>query len=85
MEQLELFLINYNNNAIYNGKTYKELLNNICIHIVPMVNPDGVSISQLGEKGIKTKEDVEKDRKQFIKIMKDNGISIVIHEVSVGD
>lgn len=24
-------------------------------------------------------------RKQFIKIMKDNGISIVIHEVSIGD
>ena len=55
MEQLEFFLENYDK-ASYNGKSYGELLSNTCIHFVPMVNPDGVSISQFGEAGIQSPE-----------------------------
>ncbi len=29
-------------------KTYRELFDNTCIHVIPMTNPDGVTISQFG-------------------------------------
>lgn len=55
MCQLEDFLRNYEN-GIYEGKTYKELLNGLCLHLIPMANPDGVTISQKGLDGILTEE-----------------------------
>lgn len=32
----------------YNGTPYSELFDDVAVHIVPMVNPDGVTISQFG-------------------------------------
>lgn len=36
------------------GRTYGDILNHCCIHLIPMLNPDGVSISQFGLKGLHT-------------------------------
>lgn len=36
----------------YEGISYEELLENTAIHIVPMSNPDGVTISQIGIDGL---------------------------------
>lgn len=38
----------------YNGKTYSKLFNKVCVYIVPMLNPDGVNISQYGLARIKS-------------------------------
>lgn len=47
MRMLEYYAANYDS-GIYNGKSYRELLQNVAIHVIPMSNPDGVTISQLG-------------------------------------
>lgn len=39
----------------YKGKSYENLIGGKAIHVVPMINPDGVSISQFGIKGIRSK------------------------------
>lgn len=52
MRQAEMLCRNYST-ASYNGKSYKTLLKSVCLHIVPMANPDGVSISQFGADGIR--------------------------------
>lgn len=38
----------------YNGTLYSRLFNNVCFYIVPMLNPDGVNISQYGLSKIKS-------------------------------
>lgn len=40
-------------NSSYRNIPYRELLENVCFFILPMVNPDGVAISQKGPKGIR--------------------------------
>ncbi|MBE6853427.1 MAG: DUF4214 domain-containing protein [Ruminococcus sp.] len=52
MDQAEYFLQNYWSGT-YGGRTYEELLSEYCIHIIPMLNPDGISLSQYGLDGIK--------------------------------
>lgn len=52
MKQMEFYSGCYYTGS-YNGKTFSEIFNDTCFVIVPMVNPDGVSISQLGEAGIR--------------------------------
>lgn len=47
MKMTEYYAANYEN-GIYQGKTYRELFEKTAIHIIPMSNPDGVTISQLG-------------------------------------
>lgn len=47
MKMLEYYAANYYNGS-YHGISYQELFNNTAIHVVPMSNPDGVTISQLG-------------------------------------
>ena len=37
-----------NNTGVYKSKSYNELFEDVALHIVPMVNPDGVTISQSG-------------------------------------
>lgn len=37
----------------YKGKGYTELMADTAVHVVPMINPDGVSISQFGPDGIR--------------------------------
>ena len=51
MEQLELCCNNWNTISPH-GITYKDIFNNCCIYLLPMVNPDSVVISQLGFNGI---------------------------------
>jgi len=47
MESLEVCLDNWAQTAP-NGSTYADVFNNCCIYLLPMVNPDGVTISQFG-------------------------------------
>ena len=47
MKQLE-YILQYAGNGSFDGRSMKDWLNSVCIHFVPMVNPDGVSISQFG-------------------------------------
>lgn len=46
MNQIEYYLQNYEKKI--DGKSVKKTLDQIAIHIIPMANPDGVSISQYG-------------------------------------
>ena len=55
MRQLELFLRNYESGS-YRNMTYEELLQGLCVHVIPMANPDGVTISQYGIEGIRDEE-----------------------------
>lgn len=52
MATLEYYLDGYES-ASYGGNTFKSFLDNYCLYIVPMLNPDGVSISQSGLEGIR--------------------------------
>lgn len=52
MKQLEYYLNLYEKGS-YKGITYSELFKDTAFHIVPMANPDGITISQLGIKGIR--------------------------------
>ena len=52
MKQLEYYLAEHNT-AEYKGKTVKEWFSEYCIYVVPMSNPDGVTISQYGSQGIR--------------------------------
>ena len=47
MRQLEEFLKGWDSQS-YSGKLYGTLVENVRLHILPMANPDGVSISQSG-------------------------------------
>ena len=51
MAQIEYYLEEYNNKI--NGTKVSDVLNEICIHYVPMANPDGVTLSQSGISKIK--------------------------------
>lgn len=51
MKQLEYYLGSYDSGS-YNGIPYKTLFEKTTFHIVPMVNPDGVTISQFGTDNI---------------------------------
>lgn len=51
MNQIEDYLSGLENRS-YADQTWKEIFENVCLHIIPMVNPDGVAISQDGVDGI---------------------------------
>ena len=51
MKSLEMYLENWNQ-VLPNGETYGQIFNDCCIYFVPMVNPDGVTISQFGVQAI---------------------------------
>ena len=50
MRQMEYLL--ENQSATYNGRTIGSMLGECCIWFVPMINPDGVRISQTGLSGL---------------------------------
>lgn len=52
MAQLEDVLINYDSTS-YKGIPYRKLFEQVCFHILPMTNPDGVTLSQMGVKSIR--------------------------------
>ena len=67
MRQIEAICANFYTGT-YNGKYYSEIFDNICLHIIPMTNPDGVTISQYGAKGINNKtlrKNIEKMCKKY--------------------
>ncbi len=51
MEQIEYYLEHYDEE--YKEKTYREIFDKVCVHVVAMSNPDGVTISQEGINGIR--------------------------------
>lgn len=55
MKQLEEFLRGYETGS-YQGVPYEELLDGLCLHVIPMANPDGVAISQSGLEGVQSEE-----------------------------
>lgn len=58
MEQLEHCLTYYDCGA-FHDIIYRELFENVAIHIVPMVNPDGIALSQFGESALRSPELIE--------------------------
>lgn len=48
MRQLETYLEKRTAGADYGGRLYSDLFADICIHLIPMANPDGVTVSELG-------------------------------------
>lgn len=61
MKQLFHFLQHLEAGDVYQQDwSYARLLEEKAIHGIPMVNPDGISISQLGLKGIQTEENRRK-------------------------
>lgn len=40
----------------YNGRPYSQLMQGVAVHVVPMVNPDGISIAQFGLEGLANEE-----------------------------
>jgi murein tripeptide amidase MpaA len=47
MQQLEYYLKHYDT-AIYKGRSLRELFDQVCFIIVPMTNPDGITMAQEG-------------------------------------
>ena len=55
MEQIEYFL-HHHADGMYADASYDQLLSSVCFHILPMTNPDGVSISQFGPDAIENED-----------------------------
>lgn len=55
MQQMELILANYDVGFFHNNPL-SVMFNQIAVHFVPMTNPDGIAISQLGTDGIRSQE-----------------------------
>lgn len=55
MNQIEDYLRYYYERS-YEGVPWSELYEDVCFHIIPMANPDGVAISQTGISGIQKEE-----------------------------
>lgn len=58
MEQLE-HCLTYYDSGCFHEKIYRELFDNVAVHIVPMVNPDGIALSQFGESALRSPELVQ--------------------------
>ncbi|MCR4656286.1 MAG: hypothetical protein K5770_08680 [Lachnospiraceae bacterium] len=81
MKMVEYYASRYDDND-YRGVSYRDLLDRVCFDIIPMVNPDGVSISQYGEEGLRDKELVkllkecyERDKEYLVYL--DDGIGFM--------
>lgn len=55
MKLIEYYAYYYDKGQ-YEGVGYQDLLQQVAIHIVPMANPDGVTISQMGVAGLQTEQ-----------------------------
>lgn len=56
MQQIDALLNGAANGGTFNGMQISDMLNKVCFHFVPMANPDGISISQFGEAGVKNQK-----------------------------
>lgn len=64
MRELETLLACIDHGS-YHGVSYKDLLDSVCLHIIPMMNPDGISISQFGEAGMLKEETKQRIRQIY--------------------
>ncbi|MBR6406189.1 MAG: hypothetical protein IKS18_08390 [Lachnospiraceae bacterium] len=64
MRQLAFYCTEYESGS-YNGMPFSEIFQRTCFYVEPMVNPDGVTISQLGEEGLFRQDLRENLRKIF--------------------
>lgn len=55
MNQIEDYLRGYYERR-YNGVLWSDLYQDVCIHVIPMSNPDGVMISQQGADAVRDEE-----------------------------
>ena len=55
MRQLEYYCQERSKGNVYRNHNYKEIFADVCIHVLPMVNPDGVTLSQFGIESLRTK------------------------------
>lgn len=90
MNQIEDYL-RYQEERSYKDIKWKDLYENVCIHVIPMANPDGVAISQNGIEGLSDqnlKENLEKcyqsdntglDRNQYFTQWKANARGVDIN------
>ncbi len=53
MKQVEYLLYAWEQNGAFDGRSLNDWFNQVCIHYVPMINPDGVAISQFGIDGLR--------------------------------
>ena len=53
MLQTYEYLDNIRNKVSYKGRSYADMANDTAVYVVPMINPDGVTISQLGMDGLR--------------------------------
>lgn len=67
MEILEQYIKRYEKGS-YKNLTYEKLFNKVAVYLIPMMNPDGVTISQYGIQAIENK-----DLRQKLKKMKKSG------------
>lgn len=51
MMMVERYCRNYGGK--YKGKTYRQLFDEVAVYIIPMVNPDGIAISEFGPSAIR--------------------------------
>ncbi len=56
MRQVASLLEMQKTGKVYGGKSVSNMLENTCIHFVPMANPDGISLVQYGIGGIGSEE-----------------------------
>ena len=53
MYVVDQYCLGYVQNESYGGIAYRDILDNVVFHIVPMVNPDGVNLAQNGIYAVK--------------------------------
>lgn len=80
MRMLEYYAANYDSGS-YHGKSYRDLLQNTAIHVIPMSNPDGVTISQLGAGAMNHEEIGELVQECYLRDLED----LVLEEDMNGD
>lgn len=64
MKLLEYYAANYDR-GYYEDTLYSELFDHTVLHIIPMSNPDGVSISQMGEDAVSSPQRLEMMRAAY--------------------
>ena len=64
MLQLE-YLLYFYDTGCFDGKPLKQWFNDVCLHFIPMADPDGVSISQFGIDGVRDEKLKETVRKAY--------------------
>ena len=68
MDNIEDMLNHYDTYYKSKGFSYRQLYSSVCLYVVPMINPDGTTIAQMGSSGIRNtslRANVEKAKKRL--------------------